>query len=167
MTEPTSAPLPSDPYEYLVPYASDPGITVKFYHYGPRRLLNVRVVGAITEAIRDRKEHEDDPDGEMGTKERQYEDGDVVILLHPTPGTCSLSCYESCVLRIRTHCERHKYCQGANLTQNSSVEMYWFDWGVAIKGLWNFTQTYENVEMYYDIFEEGVGLIGTGALSMW
>ncbi len=50
--------------------------------------------------------------------------------------------------------------------------MDWYDWGVAIKGLWNFTQTYFvegdwNVEMYFDILEEGVGLIGTGALSEW
>lgn len=59
------------------------------------------------------------------------------------------------------------------LTKILSVGMmYWHDWQVAIKGLYHFTSTYFiqpgfNVEMYFDIFEEGVGLIGTGALSEW
>lgn len=45
------------------------------------------MVGALQAAITDTKEHVDDPDGEMGSEERQYESGDVVILLHPEPGT--------------------------------------------------------------------------------
>ncbi len=50
--------------------------------------------------------------------------------------------------------------------------MYWHDWGVALIGLLHFTgtyivQTWCNAEMYFGILEEGVGFIGTGALSEW
>lgn len=69
-----------------MPYPSNPGITLKYYDYGPLRLLPVLVVGALQQAINDRKEHDDDLWAEMGSEERQYESGDVVILLHPEPG---------------------------------------------------------------------------------
>lgn len=45
--------------------------------------------------------------------------------------------------------------------------MEWYDWGIAIKGIFRFTQTYDNFEMYFDILGEGSRLIGTGALSEW
>lgn len=54
-------------------------MTVKFYDYGPRELLKVRVTQAVLEAIEDITDNE----GKMGTQEQRYQSGDVVILLHP------------------------------------------------------------------------------------
>lgn len=45
--------------------------------------------------------------------------------------------------------------------------MDWEDFAVAIKGLLHFANTYDTVEFYYDIVEEGIGLLGTGAFSRW
>lgn len=45
--------------------------------------------------------------------------------------------------------------------------MEWYDWGVAIKELFKFTQKYDNFEMFFDILGEESRLIGTGALSEW
>ena len=45
--------------------------------------------------------------------------------------------------------------------------MDWADWAVAVKGLLYFVRTYDSIEFYYDVIQEGVGLLGTGAMSEW
>ncbi len=78
--------LPSDPYIYLVPYRGDPGISIKFYHYGPKRLPKICVIEALREALTERREHEDETFEPLGTEEMQFESWGVVLLLHPKEG---------------------------------------------------------------------------------
>ena len=42
--------------------------------------------------------------------------------------------------------------------------MDWYDWKIALLGLLHFIRTYDTVEMYYDILDEDMDLLGTGAL---
>lgn len=47
------------------------------------------------------------------------------------------------------------------------IVMDWEDFGIMIRGLLHFANSYESVEYYYEVIAEGDGVIGTGALSSW
>ena len=45
--------------------------------------------------------------------------------------------------------------------------MDWEDFGIMLRVLLHFANSYESVEYYYEVIAEGDGVIGTGALSRW